>query len=151
MASTRRTLERVPEDKLDWKQDPKSMSMGRLAAHIAEMTSWATLALKTDELDFATSPYSAAQGTSQAQILQICDDFAKEARAAIAGASDEDFMKPWSLRSGPQIFFTMPKVAVIRAMVMNHIIHHRGQLTVYYRMNGVPVPALYGPSADEPV
>jgi len=148
-ASTRRTLARLPEDKLDWSPDPKSMTMGRLAAHVAEMPGWAALTLSTDELDFAASPYTPAVATSQAHVLEIADQNATAARAAIAAASDADFMKPWTLRSGDQIFFTLPKIAVIRGMVMNHTIHHRGQLTVYYRMNGVPVPALYGPSADE--
>ena len=148
-ASTRRTLARLPEDKLEWTPDPKSMTMGRLAAHVAEMTGWAALALSTDELDFATKGYTPAVAKSREHVLEIADENAKAARAAIAAASDADFMKPWTLRSGDQIFFTMPKIAVIRGMVMNHTIHHRGQLTVYYRMNGVPVPALYGPSADE--
>ncbi len=149
-ASTRRTLERLPEDKLEWKPDPKSMSMGRLAAHVAEMTSWAALTLNSDELDFAATPYDPVVAKSREDVLQLADKNAAAARAAIAAASDADFMKPWTLRAGDQIFFTMPKIAVIRGMVMNHTIHHRGQLTVYYRMNGVPVPALYGPSADEP-
>ena len=150
MASTRRTLERVPEDKLDWTPDPKSMSMGRLAAHVAEMPGWAALTMKTDELDFAAGGYVPADGSSREKILKIADENAAAARAAIAAASDADFMKPWTLRQGDQVFFTMPKIAVIRGMVMNHTIHHRGQLTVYYRLNGVAVPALYGPSADEP-
>jgi len=150
MASTRRTLERLPEDKLDWTPDPKSMSLGRLAAHVAEMPGWAALTMNTDELDFAAGGYVPAEAGSRENVLKIADDNVKAARAAIAAASDEDFMKPWTLRAGDQIFFTMPKIAVLRGMVMNHTIHHRGQLTVYYRMNGVPVPALYGPSADEP-
>ena len=150
MANTRRTLERLPEDKLDWTPDPKSMSMGRLAAHVAEMPGWGTLTMTTDELDFAAKAYTPAVAKSREQVLQIADENRKAARAAIEAASDADFMKPWTLRSGNQIFFTMPKIAVLRGMVMNHTIHHRGQLTVYYRMNGVPVPALYGPSADEP-
>jgi len=149
MANTRRTLERIPLDKLEWKPDPKSMTLGRLAAHVAEMPGWAALTLTTDELDFAAGGYTPAVATSQEQLLEIADKNATAARAAIAAASDADFMKPWTLRQGDQIFFTMPKIAVIRGMVMNHTVHHRGQLTVYYRMNGVPVPALYGPSADE--
>ena len=149
-ANTRRTLARLPEDKLEWTPDPKSMTMGRLAAHVAEMPGWAALTLSTDELDFAAGGYTPAVAKSRDQVLAIADDNAKAARAAIAAASDADFMKPWTMRSGDQIFFTMPKIAVIRGMVINHTIHHRGQLTVYYRMTGVPVPALYGPSADEP-
>jgi uncharacterized damage-inducible protein DinB len=105
--------------------------------------------MATDELDLAAGGYTPKVGTSQEQVLGIADENVKAARAAIAAGSDADFMKPWTLRSGDQIFFTMPKIAVLRGMVMNHAIHHRGQLTVYYRMNGVPVPALYGPSADE--
>lgn len=150
MANTRRTLERLPEDKLEWQPDPKSMSMGRLAAHVAEMTGWAAMTMSTDELDFAKAPYEPLVAKSREHVLQVADENAKSARAAIAAASDADFMKPWTLRMGDQVFFTMPKIAVIRGMVMNHTIHHRGQLTVYYRMTGVPVPALYGPSADEP-
>jgi len=149
MANTRRTLERIPLDKLEWKPDPRSMTLGRLAAHVAEMPGWAALTLTTDELDFAAGGYTPAMATSQEQLLEIADKNAAAARAAIAATSDADFMKPWTLRQGDQIFFTMPKIAVIRGMVMNHTVHHRGQLTVYYRMNGVPVPALYGPSADE--
>jgi uncharacterized damage-inducible protein DinB len=150
MASSRRTLERLPEDKLDWKPDPKSMSLGRLAGHVAEMPGWAALTMTTDELDFSKGAYTPAEAQSREHVLQLADENVKAARAAIAAASDADFTKPWTLRSGEQVFFTMPKIAVIRGMVMNHTIHHRGQLTVYYRMNGVPVPALYGPSADEP-
>jgi uncharacterized damage-inducible protein DinB len=150
MASTRRMLERLPEDKLEWKPDPKSMSMGRLAGHVAEMPGWGALALSTDELDFAATPYEGAVAKSREHVLKIAEENATAARAAIAGASDADLMKPWTLRAGDQVYFTMPKIAVIRGMVMNHTIHHRGQLTVYYRLNGVPIPALYGPSADEP-
>jgi len=149
-ASTRRTLERLPEDKLDWTPDPKSMSLGRLAAHVAEMPGWAAMTMSTNELDFAAGSYTPAVAKSREQVLKLADDNASAARAAIAAASDADFMKPWTLRNGDQVYFTMPKIAVLRGMVMNHTIHHRGQLTVYYRMNGVPVPALYGPSADEP-
>lgn len=150
MANTRKTLARLPEDKLEFTPDPKSMNLGRLAAHIAEMPGWATLTLTSDELDFGKGEYAPAVAKSQEQVVAMLDENVKAARAAIAAASDADFMKPWTLRAGDQIFFTMPKIAVIRGMVMNHTIHHRGQLTVYYRMTGVPVPALYGPSADEP-
>lgn len=150
MANTRKTLARLPEDKLDWTPDPKSMNMGRLAAHVAEMPGWAALTLKTDELDFAAGNNVPAVAKSRAHVLEMLDENVKAAREAIAAASDADFMKSWTLRAGDKVFFTMPKIAVIRGMVMNHTIHHRGQLTVYYRMTGVPVPALYGPSADEP-
>ena len=130
MASTRRTLERLPEHKLDWTPDPTSMSMGRLAGHVAEMPGWAAMTMTTDELDFAAGSFTPAVAKSREHVLQIADENAKAARAAIEAASDADFMKPWTLRSGDQIFFTMPRIAVIRGMVMNHTIHHRGQLTV---------------------
>jgi len=150
MASSRRTLERLPEDKLDWTPDPKSMSMGRLAAHIAEMPGWTAMTISQDELDFAKSEYKPFVPKSRAEVLALHDESVGKAVAALKGVSDAELLKPWSLRSGEQIFFTMPKIAVIRGMVLSHCIHHRGQLTVYYRLNGVPVPALYGPSADEP-
>jgi uncharacterized damage-inducible protein DinB len=149
MAKTRHTLERLPEDKLDWTPDPKSMTMGRLAAHVAEMPGWAAMTLQTDELDVAAGSYVPLVAKSREHVLEIADRNVKVAREAIVAASDADFMKPWTLKAGERVFFTMPKAAVIRGMVMNHTIHHRGQLTVYYRMTGVPVPALYGPSADE--
>lgn len=150
MASSRRTLERLPEDKLDWTPDPKSMSMGRLAAHIAEMPGWTAMTIGQDELDFGKSEYKPVTAKSRAEVLALHDQNVAAAVKALKGASDEELRKPWSLRAGEQIFFTMPKIAVIRSMVLSHCIHHRGQLTVYYRLNGVPVPALYGPSADEP-
>jgi len=149
MAQTRRTLERVPEDKLGYKPDPKSMSMGRLAGHVAEMPGWGAVTVNADSLDFAAGGYNPMEMTSRAQILAAFDKIVADTRAAIAGASDEHLMKPWSLKNGDTVLFTMPRIAVIRGMVMNHTIHHRGQLTVYFRLNGVPVPGLYGPSADE--
>jgi len=150
MASSRRTLERLPEDKLDWTPDPKSMSMGRLATHIAEMPGWTAMTISQDELDFGKSEYKPVVAKSRAEVLALHDENVGKAVEALKGVSDQELLKPWSLRAGEQVFFTMPKIAVIRSMVLSHCIHHRGQLTVYYRLNGVPVPALYGPSADEP-
>ena len=148
MAGTRKMLERVPEDKLSWKPDPKSMSMGRLAGHVTEMISWGAVTLQTDSLNLDGS-HTALTATSREQLLAEFDKNVSTARAAISGASDADLMKPWSLSLGGKPLLTMPKIGVIRSMVMNHIIHHRAQLTVYYRLTGVPVPGLYGPSADE--
>jgi len=149
MASTRTVLERVPEDKLDYKPDPKSMTMGRLAGHVAEMPGWGAVTVNTNALDFSKGEYTPMEMTSRAQILAAFDKIVAEARAAIAGASDAHLMEPWSLQNGADVMFTMPRIAVLRSMVMNHTIHHRAQLTVYFRLNGVPVPGLYGPSADE--
>jgi uncharacterized damage-inducible protein DinB len=149
MANTRRTLERIPVDKLEWKPDPKSMSLGRLAGHIAEMPGWGAMTVQTDSMDIVPGQYPPTVATSREQLLEIFDKSVASGREALSSATDENLMKPWTLSMAGNAIFTMPKIGVIRAMVMNHVIHHRAQLTVYYRMNGVPVPALYGPSADE--
>lgn len=148
MANTRKMLERVPEDKFSYKPDPKSMTMGRLAAHVAEMPSWGTMTMGMDSLDLK-GPFTPFTPTNRQELLEGFDKNIASARAAIAAASDEDFMKPWTLKMGDHVIFTMPRAAVIRSMVMNHVIHHRAQLSVYYRLNGVAVPGMYGPSADE--
>jgi uncharacterized damage-inducible protein DinB len=152
MANTRKTLERLPEDKLEWKPDPKSMSMGRLAGHVAEMVGWGALTLTADSFDVdpdGTGSHKPLIATSRKQLLAEFDKNVAEARAALAKAPDSGMMTEWSLKAHGNTLMSMPRIAVIRSMVMNHIIHHRAQLTVYYRLNGVPVPALYGPSADE--
>ena len=148
MANTRKSLERVPEDKLDWKPHPKSHTMRWLAGHVANLPAWAVMAIQRDSIDLA--PPGAPEPDSCAALLEMFDKNAAEARAAIAGASDEELLKPWSLLAGGQAIITLPRVAVLRGSVMNHLIHHRAQLGVYLRLNDVPVPALYGPSADEP-
>jgi uncharacterized damage-inducible protein DinB len=152
MANTRRTLERVPEDKLEYKPDPKSMSLGVLANHIAQMPGYAAVTMSTESFDVAPGgqPVKQPVATSRAQLLAEFDKNVAAGRAAIAACPDDKMMQPWSLLAGGNPMFTMPRAGVIRAMVMNHVIHHRAQLTVYYRLNGIPVPALYGPSADEP-
>jgi uncharacterized damage-inducible protein DinB len=149
MANTRNTLARIPLTKLEWKPDPKSMSLGRLAGHVVEMVGWGTMTLTTDSLDMNPGDHKPLEVTSKEQILAEFDKNWKTLRATIANTTDEDMMKTWTLRIGGNVLFSMPRVAVVRSMIMNHIIHHRAQLTVYYRLNGVPVPALYGPSADE--
>jgi uncharacterized damage-inducible protein DinB len=149
MAGTRRVLERVPADKFSWGPHEKSMNFGRLAVHLAELPSWTTMTLNTSELDFAATPYAPTQVEKTEDLLNIFDKSTSEARAALAAAGDEEFFKNWTLRNGDQTLFTLPKIAVLRSFVMNHIIHHRAQLTVYLRLNDIPVPGLYGPSADE--
>lgn len=149
MKSTRRTLERVPTDKTSWQPHAKSMSLGHLATHVAELPGWVTMTVKTDELDFGAGPYVPRILSESEQIVAVFDQEVAKAREALLGVSDEELMKPWTLRKGDHVIFTMPKIAVLRGMVMNHIIHHRGQLTVYLRLNDIPVPGLYGPSADE--
>ncbi len=152
MANTRKTLERVPEDKFAWKPHPKSFSMIALSTHIATMTGWTVDTMAKDSFDIAppgAPPYKEQPAASSAQLLEKFDKSVAGARAAIAGASDEAFLKPWSLLAGGQTLFTMPRIACIRSFVMNHVIHHRAQLGVYLRLNDIPVPAIYGPSADE--
>ena len=152
MAKTRVALERVPEDKFGWKPHEKSMTLGRLAGHIAEMPGWATPTIDTDSLDIAPvngPKYETPKIESRKALLEMFDKNVKDARAAIERASDENLGQPWTLLGGGKTIFTMPRIAVLRSMVMNHIIHHRAQLGVYLRLNNVAVPGAYGPSADE--
>lgn len=152
MANTRKTLERVPEDKFDWKPHEKSFSMGHLASHIATLPSWAVMTINQDSIDIAPAgepPLVGPEAKTPEELLGIFDSNVTAARAAIAGASDEQLFKPWTLLSGGNTVLTLPKIAVLRGFVMNHGIHHRAQLGVYLRLNDVPVPSIYGPSADE--
>jgi uncharacterized damage-inducible protein DinB len=152
MANTRKTLERVPDGKSDWKPHEKSMAMGGLATHLSNIPTWAVYTIDQDSLDLAPGgkPLPPAEmAKSQAELLATFDANAAKARAAIAGASDADLFKPWSLMSNGNTILTLPKIAVLRNFVMNHLIHHRAQLGVYLRLNDIPVPSIYGPSADE--
>ncbi len=152
MAGVRKTLERVPVDKFDWRPHVKSGSMIWLAGHIANLVGWTSMTIATDQLDLAPGGEPMAvppTPTSVDELLATFDAKAAEARAAIAGASDDTLMQPWTLLHNGQTTMSMPKVAVLRSFVMNHVIHHRAQLGVYLRMNEVPVPSIYGPSADE--
>ena len=151
-ANTRKTLERIPAGKLDWRPHEKSMTFQGLATHISNLPSWTSLMIRDDSFDIAPvgqDPPKAEPVTSVEKALEIFDRNVAAARAAIEGASDEWMFQPWSLLKGGETVFTMPRVAVLRSMVMNHLIHHRAQLAVYLRLNDIPVPALYGPSADE--
>ncbi|HWZ33933.1 MAG TPA: DinB family protein [Bryobacteraceae bacterium] len=151
MANTRKTLERVPAGKTDWKPHEKSMTLGRLAGHVAELPGWAVETLKRDELEVmppGQPPQPFVSGSAQ-ELLAMFDKKTAEARAALEQASNDDMMKPWTLKVRGNVAFTLPKAAVLRGFVMNHLIHHRAQLGVYLRLNDIPVPALYGPSADE--
>lgn len=152
MAGVRKTLERVPENKPDFKPHEKSMTMARLAGHLAELPGWATVTLKQDELDMAPPgqpPMQPYVMTTRAKLLEEFDTKVAEARKAIENTTDQEFMKPWTLLRGGQKLLTVPKIGVMRSFVMNHVIHHRAQLGVYLRLNNVPVPSIYGPSADE--
>jgi len=152
MANTRKVLERAPAAKFSWKPHSKSSELGALAAHIANMADWAKLTIESDSFDYAppgAPPYEAPKFASTDQLLAAFDKSVAEARAQLAAADDAKMLAPWTLMAGGKSVMTMPRVAVIRTFVMNHIIHHRAQLGVYLRLNDIPLPALYGPSADE--
>ena len=152
MANTRKSLERVPEDKLAWKPHEKSMELGRLAGHLVELTGWTVATLKQDSFDFqppGAPPMQPFIPQNRKELLDAFDKGLKEARTAIVDTTDQQFMGNWSLLRGGQTLMTMPRTAVLRSFVMNHIIHHRAQLGVYLRLNDIPVPSIYGPSADE--
>jgi uncharacterized damage-inducible protein DinB len=148
MQTTRRTLERVPEDKLAWKPHEKSMSLGQLATHLATMGHWADAIAGMESFDVSTAPPT-PKLNSRAEILAAFDSSTATAHKAIAATTDSEMVKPWTLRAGDKSIFTLPRVAVFRSFILNHLIHHRGQLSVYLRLNNVPVPSIYGPSADE--
>jgi uncharacterized damage-inducible protein DinB len=147
--TTRSVLERVPADKFDWKPHEKSMPMGRLATHVAEMHGWTNPTVEQPELDFAKMDYKPFEPKTTADLVEHFETVYAGAIESLKNAPDEIWNEPWSLRNGEAIYFTMPKIAVMRSMVLNHIVHHRGQLSVYLRLNDIPVPAMYGPSADE--
>lgn len=152
MANTRKTLERIPTDKLDWRPHEKSMTLRSLATHLANLPSWTAITINEDALDLAppgaplppTPPVNSA-----AEAVETFDKNIATARAALANASDEQLQQPWTLLHGGNTIFTLPKIAVLRSFVMNHAIHHRAQLGVYLRLNDVAVPSIYGPLADE--
>jgi uncharacterized damage-inducible protein DinB len=146
MATTRRLLERVPSDKGEWKPHAKSFSLGHLSQLVSRMPGWITSIMREAKLDLSGAPSYSLETTDV--LLQVFDKNVTEARQALASASDADFDAPWSLTSGERVLMTMPKGPVVRQTI-NHLVHHRGQLTVYLRMVDVPIPSIYGPTADE--
>ncbi len=148
-ALTRKILERVPLDKKDWRPHEKSMTLGRLATHIAENLRWASEILSANEFDFAVKGFTAHTAGSSEELLSIHDRHLQAALELLAKHQDEDLSAPWTIRRGEAVFGTMPKKVAIRGYALNHVIHHRGQLSVYLRLLDVPVPGLYGPSADD--
>lgn len=147
--TTRRLLERVPEGSFGWKPHEKSMSLGRLAGHVAELPSLIVPALTQDELNFAAGTYQPFVPSSTAELLEKFDQHIGAATELLSSQPDERMNESWRLASGDQTFFTGPRVAAVRVLSLNHIVHHRGQLSVYLRLLDVPVPSIYGPSADE--
>lgn len=147
--SARKVLERIPADKFDWKPHEKSMSMGVLANHLADIFAWYKMVLETDELDFAANSYAPKAASDTEELTAIFDANVAAAQESLVKAEAAEFTKTWTLRSGEHVIFTLPKTSTLRTFVANHLIHHRGQLSVYLRLNDIPVPSIYGPSADE--
>ena len=148
---TRNVLERIPDDKFDFQPHEKSMTFGKLASHIVESYSWYESTLTATELDFANEDlgYEPYEAKTREELLEAFDKNVEEATTLLANTSDADFMVEWTMRMGEEVIFQMPRVQVVRAMLMNHMYHHRGQLTVYMRLNDIAVPEIYGPTADE--
>ena len=147
--STRKMLERVPTEHLNWKPHEKSYSLSGLASHIAEIHTWVGYTIKQDELDFGKFDYKPFKATTTKELLAAFDKNVADAKADLKDVTDEAIRESWTLKNNDQVYFTMPKIAVLRTMVVKHIVHHRGQLSVYLRLLDIPVPGMYGPTADE--
>jgi uncharacterized damage-inducible protein DinB len=149
MATTRTMLERVPETRAQWTPHLKSRTLGQLASHIGNLPRLGLIAMEADELDVSESGSGRSpEFDSTANLIRTFDENVRRARAAIESASDSDLMEPWTLRRAGRTVWTLPRAAVLRSFILSHMIHHRGQLSVYLRLNDVPLPSVYGPSAD---
>jgi uncharacterized damage-inducible protein DinB len=148
MTTTRKLLERVPEEKIDWKPHQKSYTLGELAHHVATIPMWGLMTLTRSELDLGgfTRP---PQVRTRAELLAMFDRNVAETRTALVGKTDGELLVPWTLKTDGHTVFSMPKASVWRSFVLSHGIHHRGQLSVYLRLQNVPIPSMYGPSADQ--
>jgi len=146
--TTRKMLQRVPTDKFEWQPHEKSMTIKRLATHIAELPTWITMAIKTDELDFADNPYQPADVNTTEELLVYFESSLADGRSELKEENESLLDKDWTLRNGQQIYSVEPKADVIR-MSINQIIHHRAQLGVFLRLLNIPIPGSFGPSADE--
>ena len=150
MGQTRKVLDRVPDGQFDWRPHPTSVALGRLAEHLAEMPLWATTTMAQGGIDMMTlRPAEYKSPTNRTEVLAMFDANLKAARPQVANKTDSEFDAPWTLKAGGKQVFTMPKASVMRSFVINHMVHHRGQMTVYLRMLGVKIPSIYGPSGDE--
>lgn len=148
--STRKLLERVPEQHFDWKPHPKSMSLRELASHVVDSMGWVDVTLNQDVFEMDPTSYKPYRAQSRKELLQKLDTNVTHAVKAIKGVSDAKLMETWSMKVAGKTAFSMPKIAVLKTFIINHQIHHRGQLDVYLRLKDVPLPQIYGPSADEP-
>ena len=147
---TRKVLDRLPEDKFGWKVHEKSMALGRLAMHVATMPEWMLMTIRHDELDMANPPKMKTEPDNKADLLKTFDDCADATIEAFGRLLDHELEKTWSLKQGGQVLYSATKCQVLRVWCVNHLVHHRGQLCVYLRLLGVPVPAVYFNSTDEP-
>ena len=147
--ATRKILALVPIDKKDWKPHEKSMALGSLSRHVAEIYGWPKETIQDDELDFAKMDGNPVEVNSTEELLALFDKCIAKAKEVLEKTPDEEMSKPWTMRQGEMIFFTMPKAQVMRTWVLNHSVHHRAQLGVYLRLLDIPIPGSYGPSADE--
>lgn len=150
-ATTRRLLERVPAQHLTWKPHEKSMTMGRLATHIAEIPGWISTILDKDGFEVGASPHTPQTAGSVAELLGMFDKNIPMAEAAIRRQTMDRLSSTWRITKKGQVMVEMPRMGVIRTLLLNHLIHHRGQLSVYLRLKDVPLPSIYGPSADTPM
>lgn len=149
-AATRRVLERVPDEHFQWKPHEKSMTLEKMAGHVATMPMWCALTLEQDVLDFASPPNMPREFKNRDALLAVFDEYAAKTLAALGRADDAALLKTWTLRNGEQVMYSEARGRVLRVWSLNHMIHHRGQLCLYLRMLGVPVPRVYFNSADEP-
>jgi len=151
LATTRRLLERVPEAEFGWKPHARSMSLGQLAGHIANLPLWLSATMSAPFYDLAAGGAEVRNDppASREALLKGFDERVRHARASLAKATDAEMLAAWALKQGEHEIFSMPRVAAVRSFVMNHLIHHRGQLSVYLRLKDVPLPSMYGPTADE--
>jgi uncharacterized damage-inducible protein DinB len=147
-ATTRKLLDRIPDDKLAWKPHLRSMSLGQLATHLSSIPQWGDLILNVASFDLASAPAAAGEEQSRNEILAAFDSHVRATRDAL-DKTDGELAAMWTLKRGGQEIFAMPKAAAFRSFVLYHLVHHRGQMSVYLRLNDIPVPSIYGPSADE--
>lgn len=147
--STRRMLERVPDSSLNWKPHEKSMTLGRLAGHTAELPGWIVNTVELDSYSADPATYKAFDAASQKELLDTFDAYAAKAQKALSGVTDDHLQNIWTLTIAGRQIFAMPRYSVLQSFLLNHMIHHRGQLSVYLRLLDIPVPGMYGPTADE--
>jgi uncharacterized damage-inducible protein DinB len=150
MAMTRQVLERVPDAGFGWRPHVKSFALGGLATHLAQLPHWGTRILERDSYDLAEADRTRAlDKTTTSEVLETFDRHVREVRRALLDKSDAELMAPWALKRGDHLLMSLPRLSALRRFLLHHVIHHRGQLTVYLRLQDVPLPPLYGPTADE--